>query len=94
MSMMSNGYLQSSLHREAPLPNQAMKTRFSMAYLQRAEADTRLTGLQSPLFPPPAEGSEVLTSGEWLDRKFEMIRAQAHDEKQWVLTGRAGKVPA
>lgn len=95
LSMMTNGLFQSCLHRVSPLPNQCMHTRYSMAYLQRAEAHTRLTGLGSAAIPAASTQAEVLTSGDWLDRKFNMLRAKTHSEdKQWILTGRAHELPA
>lgn len=89
MSMMTNGLFHSSLHRVGPPPNQPMATRYSFAYLQRAEEHTSLTGLQSPLIPAAGGSSGVLTSGQWLHEKFSMLRAKTHNrEKQWILTGR------
>lgn len=94
LSMMTNGLFQSCLHRVSPLPDQCMQTRYSMAYLQRAEAHTKLSGLKSASIPTAATQAEVLTSGEWLDRKFGMLRAKTHaEEDEWVLTGRPNRVP-
>ncbi|KAJ7763222.1 hypothetical protein DFH07DRAFT_939360 [Mycena maculata] len=94
MAVLSNGYLCSCLHRVAPLPGRAMPERYSFAYLMRAEDATVMTGLDSTLFPPyPAEGRELYTSGEWIQRKFGMLRG--NDKKPGqdaVLTGRTGLV--
>ncbi|KAF7875070.1 hypothetical protein EAF04_002242 [Stromatinia cepivora] len=89
MSLLTNGLLHSSLHRVAPPPGQAMTTRYSFAFLQRAQQQTPLVGLKSPLIQAATGGSpEVVTSGEWLHQKFNMLRAKTHDkEKHWVLTG-------
>ena len=89
LSMMTNGLLHSSLHRVGPPPDQPMATRFSFAYLQRAEEHNPLTGLHSPLIPGTGGSAEVLTSGEWLHGKFSVLRAKTHNkEKQLVLIGR------
>ncbi|KAI9685954.1 MAG: hypothetical protein M1820_010709 [Bogoriella megaspora] len=94
LSMMTNGLFQSCLHRVSPLPDQSMQTRYSIAYLQRAEAHTRLTGLDSPAIPNRSSDSAVETSGEWLDKKFRMLRAKTHSEdNEWILTGRSVPVP-
>ena len=88
MSMMTNSLLHSSLHRVGPPRNQPMATRYSFAYLKRAEEHTRLTGLHSPLIPATGGSSKVLTSGEWLHEKFSVLRAKTHNrEKEWILTG-------
>ncbi|KAJ4297501.1 hypothetical protein N0V90_005393 [Kalmusia sp. IMI 367209] len=86
LSMMTGGKLTSSLHRVGPLPGHAMATRYSFAYLQRPEEHT--------IFQVPGSIEEV-TSGEWVRRKFGMLRKNtyAHD-KQWILTGRHQEVIA
>ena len=65
MSMMTNGLLKSSLHRVVPPPNRPMATRYSFAFLQRAEAHTSLAGLRSPLIPQTENPRASITSGEW-----------------------------
>lgn len=81
LSMMTKGVLHSSLHRVGPLPHMAMDTRYSFAYLQRPEEHTILK-MAGP------EGEE-LTSGDWLKRKFGMLRKDTYtNDKQWILTGR------
>lgn len=88
MSLLTNGLLHSSIHRVAPPHDQAMATRYSFAFLQRAEEHTSLVGLKSPLIQATSGSPEVVTSGEWLHQKFSMLRAKTHNtEKQWVLTG-------
>ncbi|KAL9082734.1 MAG: hypothetical protein Q9165_008802 [Trypethelium subeluteriae] len=95
MSMMTNGLFQSCLHRVSPLPDQCMQTRYSMAYLQRAEAHTRLTGIESPDIPAADNSNEIMTSGEWLNKKFGMLRAKTHvNDETWILTGRKNGLPA
>ncbi|KAL9073554.1 MAG: hypothetical protein Q9157_004701 [Trypethelium eluteriae] len=95
MSVMTNGLFQSCLHRVSPLPDQCMQTRYSMAYLQRAEARTPLTGVEGPDIPVIDKSNEVLTSGEWVNRKFGMLRAETHvNDEEWILTGRTSSLPA
>lgn len=92
LNLMTDGVLQSCLHRVGPLPGQAMDTRYSFAYLQRAEDHTRLAG---PSTQESEERAEILTSGEWLDRKFSMLRAKSTriEENQRILTGRSDALP-
>ncbi|KAH6609154.1 hypothetical protein Trco_002500 [Trichoderma cornu-damae] len=88
MSLMSNGLLQSCLHRVAPLPSEAFKTRYSFAYLQRAEDHTIMRGLKSPVIPQNDPQVASPTSAEWLAKKFGMLRGATHTkEDSWVLTG-------
>lgn len=94
MSLLTNKLFLTCLHRVAPLPDRAMETRYSFAYLMRAEDDTPLTGMKSDLIPPSDSIEEVLTSGEWLGQKFGMLRFDTYKEKQeWILTGRKQTVP-
>lgn len=87
MSLLSNGLLQSCLHRVAPLPGAAFQTRYSFAYLQRAEDITPMIGLKSGLIPAHETKEAVFTSGEWLQRKFGMLRGATHTSAEgWVLT--------
>ncbi len=94
MSLLTNGYFHSCLHRVGPLPGRSMQLRYSFAYLQRAEEETPMTGLKSNLFPTRDPEAEVFTSGEWLQRKFGMLRLETHkNDDSWVLTGRKNGVP-
>ncbi|KAF7960316.1 hypothetical protein EAE96_000003 [Botrytis aclada] len=88
MSLLTNGLLHSSRHRVSLPQEQAMKTRYTFAFLQRAQEQTPLVGLRSPLIQANDESLKVVTSGEWLHQKFSMPRARTHDkEKNWMLTG-------
>ncbi|KAL4733146.1 hypothetical protein BDV11DRAFT_214313 [Aspergillus similis] len=94
MSLPTNGYLKSCLHRVGPLPGQAMPTRYSFAYLARAENWTPMTGLNSPLIPAVVENKEVLTSGDWTKKKFGSLRLESRKEElDWVLTGQRKALP-
>ncbi|KAJ8117403.1 hypothetical protein OPT61_g1399 [Boeremia exigua] len=87
LAMMTGGLLQSSLHRVGPLPNLPMDTRYSFAYLQRPEEHT--------ILKTAGANGEAITSGEWLRRKFGMLRKNTYvHDKQWILTGRQEKVIA
>lgn len=77
VSIMTNGLLKSALHRVGPVPGYAMPERYSMAYLMRPENETVLRVLDSPLIPQPTNNSEdVVTSGEWIMKKFKALRGQ------------------
>lgn len=95
LNLMTDGALQSCLHRVGPLPGQAMETRYSFAYLQRAEDYTRLAGPGADEISESEERTEILTSGEWLHRKFSMLRANSTrvEDNQQVLTGRTQALP-
>lgn len=81
LAMMTAGTLQSSLHRVGPLPALPMDTRYSFAYLQRPEEHT--------VVKKAGPDGEAITSGEWLRRKFGMLRKDTYvHDKQQILTGR------
>lgn len=67
------------LHRVVPLPGKRMEERYSFAWMARAEEDTVMTGLggvevEVELECGQAAGQESVTSGEWLRRKFVILR--------------------
>lgn len=71
-----------------------MSTRYSFAYLMRAEDNTPLTGLESDLIPPSDPGVHVFTGAEWLQRKYGTLRLETYDkDDDWVLLGRKKAVP-
>jgi isopenicillin N synthase-like dioxygenase len=83
LSMLTGGQLQSSLHRVGPLPGHAMDTRYSFAYLQRPEGRTLLK------VPGTFGKQEEITSGDWLRRKYSMLRKDTYAHgQQWIVTGR------
>ena len=105
LAALSGGRLRSALHRVVPLPGRSMAERYSFAYLQRAESDTPMSPLlplQSPRGNEEAgledEGNgsdekdiELLTSEQWLRRKFMTLRGENRESDkitEWVLTGR------
>ena len=94
MSLLTNGFLRSCLHRVGPLPNQAMPTRYSFAYLVRPEEHTSMTGLNSAFIPAPDQNEPVYDAGEWLKKKYGVLRLETRQEGQdWVLTGRQSELP-
>lgn len=94
MALLTNDHLRSCLHRVAPLPGHAMPTRYSFAYLVRAEKTTPMTGLKSP-FIPMKEQEEVLTSDDWIKKKFGVLRLDSRKKgEDWVLTGQGRALPA
>lgn len=77
MVALSGGMLHSCFHRVAPLPGQKMEERFSFAWMTRPEPATLMTGLKGGKIPASEgirDGQKVLTSGEWLERKFTVLR--------------------
>lgn len=77
----------------SPLPARAMEERYSFAYLLRAQDETVMKAMRSPLVSGAAEtvvdeGEEGFTSAEWMRRKYAMLRGETWNEKSsWILTG-------
>ena len=72
-----------------------MGERYSFAYLQRAEDDVMLAPLPGMKDHNP-EMKDVLTSRQWLEKKFGVLRANTRNEgteDQKILTGRANALP-
>lgn len=91
MTMLSGGLLHSCLHRVGPLPGRAMDERYSLAFLMRPEDQTVLAPIPSPLVEQRTIADRAaMTSGEWIKRKFGVLRGSAGADKEgdWVLTGR------
>lgn len=76
LAALSNGLLHSCLHRVVPLPGRGMGERFSFAWMVRPQAETLMTGLKGGQIPESCQDGEkeVITSGEWLERKFTVLR--------------------
>lgn len=75
MVALTNGLLHSCLHRVVPLPGRRMEERYSFAWMSRAEETTIMTGLEGGNLPQGEKnGKAVVTSGEWLTRKFMTLR--------------------
>lgn len=65
-----------------------MRERHSFAYMLRAEDRTPMTGLDSRLIPAAKLNSEVVTSMEWLQRKYEALRLiTTKKQDSWRITG-------
>ena len=96
VAMLTNGLFHSCLHRVAPLPGQTMGERYSIAYLVRPEDATPLEGLPSPLIPRADDdgGERPMTTKEWIERKFGVLRAGPRTEKEaWLMTGTHAAAP-
>lgn len=75
MVALTNGLLHSCLHRVVPMPGRRMEERYSFAWMARAEDATIMTGLKGGSLPEIGRaGKEIVTSGEWLRRKFVTLR--------------------
>ena len=92
MSLLTNGHLKSCLHRVGPLPGHPMPTRYSFAYMVRPEDHTVMTGVKSPFFPARLDETQpVFSSGDWLKKKFNVLRSDSRPHSKtpnWVMTGR------
>jgi isopenicillin N synthase-like dioxygenase len=88
MSLLTNGYLRSCVHRVSPLPDQAMPTRYSFAYMVRPGRETVMTAPETRLIPPKCSGKKVLTSGKWLEQKYSVLRRDSRPvDLDWMMTG-------
>lgn len=93
LSMLTGGFLRSSLHRVGPLPGADMPERYSFAFLMRPENRIIMRPVKSPLITPihyaSWESQSSCTSGEWMARKFGALRAGQTKEnanEDWVLS--------
>ena len=89
LSLLTNKLLRSCRHRVCALPEQAMKERYSFAYFLRPEDETPIRALKSRLiFKSEEPEKEVYTSGEWMKRKYAMLRkATWNQHNNWMLSG-------
>ena len=89
LSLLTNKTFRSCQHRVKPLPGQAMKERYSFAYFMRPDENALMRALKSPLIPEVEDqGEETVTSGEWLQLKYTMLRRDTwNKEKSWMLNG-------
>lgn len=69
-----------------------MEERYSFAYFMRPDEDALMKAVRSPSVLKAGDRSEeVFTSGEWLQRKYAMLRRDTWSkEKDWMLTGARG----
>lgn len=80
LAALTGGLLHSCLHRVMPLPGRGMAERRSFAWMERAEAATVMRPMEGGAIPqgaaqPSSPGDPAFcTSGEWLRRKFVMLR--------------------
>ncbi|MCJ1350952.1 MAG: hypothetical protein MMC33_000934 [Icmadophila ericetorum] len=90
--LLSNGYFHSCLHRVKAPPGEAMQERYSFAYFLRAEDETPMRpmkALQNLTSKKESvqEEKAVLTSAEWLQRKYLSLRGNTwKKENSWMLT--------
>ena len=91
LSVLTNKALKSCRHRVKALPGQALETRYSFAYFLRPDDDVLMRPLGqdlSSLYEETEEQKETVTSGEWMKRKYAMLRGNTWTkEKSWILTG-------
>ncbi|KAK8018350.1 oxidoreductase- 2OG-Fe(II) oxygenase family [Apiospora marii] len=95
LSLLTNGVLKSALHCVGPVEGRPMSERYSIAYLMRPEDRTVLRTLDSPKIPQPVPDQEdPITSGEWIRRKFKVLRGERSggNSIDQILTGGRGLV--
>ena len=88
LSLLTNKTFRSCRHRVRAARGQAMKERYSFAYFMRPDEDALMKPVSSPLVPKVGRQDEVFTSGEWLQRKYAMLRRDTwKKDEDWILTG-------
>ena len=89
LSLLTNKLFRSCRHRVQALPGQAMRERYSFAYFLRADDETLIKAVNSPLIAKDrVKEKEVFTSGEWMKRKYAMLRKDTwNKDSNWILTG-------
>ncbi len=88
LSLHTNKLLRSRRYRVSALPGQAMKERYSFAYFLRAEDETPMRAVNSPLVSDVGGGETVFTSGEWMKRRYAMLRKDTwNTNRGWILMG-------
>ncbi|KAL8966372.1 MAG: hypothetical protein Q9183_003399, partial [Haloplaca sp. 2 TL-2023] len=93
MKMLTRGSFRSSKHRVIAAPRQGMSERYSFAYLLRPDEHAVLRAVESPSMPVAERmdpDEPVMTTGEWLQRKFQTLRRETwNEERDWILMGGA-----
>ena len=88
LSLLTNKRFRSCRHRVKAAPGQAMKERYSFAYFMRPDEDALMKAVSTPLVAKDDRQDEVFTSGEWLQRKYAMLRRDTwKEDEDWMLTG-------
>ena len=66
-----------------------MNERYSFAYFLRAEDETLMKAVKSPLIPKGGRDEEDgFTCGEWMKMKYAMLRKDTWNQSDnWILTG-------
>ena len=88
LSLLTNKTFRSCRHRVKAAPEQAMKERYSFAYFMRPDENALMQAVSTPLVPKVDRPEQLFTSGEWLQRKYAMLRRDTwKDDEKWILTG-------
>lgn len=88
LSLLTNGVLRSCVHRVQQLPNRAMPTRYSFAYMVRPAEDTVMVAPRTARIPAAEPGLPVPTCKEWVERKYSVLRlAERPQDLEWMMTG-------
>lgn len=88
LSLLTNGVLRSCVHRVGQIPNRAMPTRYSFAYMVRPADHTVMVAPQTLRIPALEPGAPVLTCEEWMERKYSVLRLEERPRGlEWMMTG-------
>lgn len=96
LSLLTNDLLKSCRHRVSALPGRALEERYSFAYMMRPADEVLMRPVQSPMVDAMRgqerakgqdEEEKTFTSGEWLQRKYAMLRRETWNrQNDWILT--------
>lgn len=88
LSLLTNGVLRSCVHRVGQIPNRAMPTRYSFAYMVRPADQTVMVAPQTSQIPAAEPGVLALTCEEWMRRKYSVLRLEERPRGlEWMMTG-------
>ena len=88
LSLLTNKTFRSCRHKVKAAQGQAMKERYSFAYFMRPNEDALMKAVSSPLVPKTDRQDEIFTTGEWIQRKYAMLRRDTwRKEENWILAG-------
>ncbi|KAJ5159373.1 Clavaminate synthase-like protein [Penicillium canariense] len=88
LSLLTNGVLRSCVHRVGQLPNRAMPTRYSFAYMVRPADHIVMVAPRTERIPATEPGVPVLTCEEWIERKYSVLRLKERPlGLEWMMTG-------
>jgi len=82
---MSNGKLQSSIHRVIPAPGEQSKwTRYGIGYFLRPDDGVLLRTLRGGKIDPPNTNEKPTLAGEWISKRMQDATTLTFDSERWT----------